>query len=235
MLILLFLALQTVLLSAQGNLKETLQHKLDVFSEKYKILKDGGPVGVQMSLKMKNGVALDIAGGPTSVSKYFMWGSCTKTWTAVAVLQMVEKGMFGLDDKITDLLNPYLLSRNKTTLEEIYHPSEWVKNVTVRFILNMNAGIQDYNEEKLTSDQTENPLWDITPIDMLFYANRTLLDKPGQTADYSSTDYEILGLLLARYTNDVDWNEYDQKDLYKNLQNKEEYEKTYFPSQGTCN
>ena len=66
-----------------------------------------------------------------------MFFADAKPWTAVAVLKLVEKGAFGLDDPIPPLIDPWLRKYNGTTLTGLGWTSE-IGKVTVRMLLHMN-------------------------------------------------------------------------------------------------
>jgi D-alanyl-D-alanine carboxypeptidase len=126
--------------------------------------------------------------GPPNMSPdlYMRIGSETKTFTATAVLQLVGEGKVGLEDPI----------------------SKYVKgvpngqNVTVRELGEMRSGIVDF---------TENAGWEAEYLaaPMRTWKPRQLLDAsfslppsfpPGQSYEYSNTNYVLLGLLVEKVT-----------------------------------
>lgn len=71
-------------------------------------------------------------------------GSLTKPYTAIAILRLVEKGKFKLDDPVQPTIDPYIMKYNSTTLQELGWPAD-IANVTVRMLLHMDSGVRDYD------------------------------------------------------------------------------------------
>ena len=72
-------------------------------------------------------------GIPNQVGTKFNLGSMDKMFTAIAILQLVEKGQLSLDDTVADLLPEY--------------PNEQVAlTVTVHHLLTHTAGLGDWSE-----------------------------------------------------------------------------------------
>ncbi|MFI6510750.1 serine hydrolase domain-containing protein [Streptosporangium sp. NPDC050855] len=122
-------------------------------------------------------------------------GSITKTFTAVAILQQVERGRVELDAPVARYL-PGLL------------PQDLAGTVTVRMLLNHTSGIGDYVAGAFPSLVQASPqsLDDhrfrrIAPEELVrlgLEAPRT--GEPGQNWSYSNTNYVIAGLLLEKVT-----------------------------------
>eukprot|EP00494_Astrolonche_serrata_P025260 UN25521 len=76
----------------------------------------------------------------------------------------------------------------------------------------MMSGIGDFDTPETEELQFQNLTYDLTVFDDMYLAPRELTSKPG-TANYSSTNFEVLGVLLAAL-NDVDtWEDYDQTEV----------------------
>ncbi|MER6832292.1 serine hydrolase domain-containing protein [Streptosporangium sp. NPDC000563] len=122
-------------------------------------------------------------------------GSITKTFTAVAILQQVERGRVELDAPVARYL-PGLL------------PDELGRRTTVRMLLNHTSGIGDYIAGAFPSlvqgspqSLDEHRFRRIRPLDLVRFgleAPRT--GEPGQAWSYSNTNYVIAGLLLEKVT-----------------------------------
>ena len=67
-------------------------------------------------------------------------GSVTKTWTAVAVLQLAAAGKFSLDDAVAPLVNKILTAENGTTFEQLWGQDPLAPKITLRHLLSMRAG-----------------------------------------------------------------------------------------------
>ena len=120
--------------------------------------------------------------------------SVSKTFTAVAVLQLVEKGKINLDD----------------TLDKYFPEYETGKKITVYNLLHMTSGIPDYCNNP-------DPFWNISGEDA---ANQKLSDifldkvsdeeflqalykaplgfEPGNGSEYSNTNYHLLAFIIEK-------------------------------------
>eukprot|EP01060_Flectonema_neradi_P006496 TRINITY_DN1438_c1_g1_i1.p1 TRINITY_DN1438_c1_g1~~TRINITY_DN1438_c1_g1_i1.p1 ORF type:complete len:410 (+),score=54.54 TRINITY_DN1438_c1_g1_i1:45-1232(+) len=186
---------------------------------------------------------VDVAAGYRDIEKEIdalpndsdLAGSATKMVTSAAVLQLVEKGVFGIDDNITKLIDPYLMKYNSTTLETIFGPN--ITRVTVRHLLSMRTGLLDYDSEALRIWQTEHPGYDITPFDVIHISPPYFVCYPGECGWYASTNYVIAGFLLTAFSGPnhdtmVPWYEYRQASVLPRRVGAE-YASCEFPIFGT--
>ncbi|GAA3082536.1 serine hydrolase domain-containing protein [Streptosporangium carneum] len=122
-------------------------------------------------------------------------GSITKTFTAVAILQQVEKGRIDLDAPVARY-RPALL------------PPSLGQKVTVRMLLNHTSGIGDYVLSAFPSlasgsaaSLDEHRFRDIPPRELVRLGVKAQpTGAPGERWSYSNTNYVILGLLLETVT-----------------------------------
>ncbi|WP_030542006.1 serine hydrolase [Streptomyces albus] len=123
-------------------------------------------------------------------------GSITKTFTAVAVLQQVERGRIRLDAPVADYL-PDLI------------PGGRGRDVTVRMLLNHTSGIGDYVlgafpslAENSAASLDEGRFRSIRPEELVRLGLAApATGRPGeQPGSYSNTNYVIAGLLLEKVT-----------------------------------
>ncbi|MBG0829544.1 beta-lactamase family protein [Planomonospora sp. ID67723] len=141
------------------------------------------------------GVADVETGRPVHAGMRHRVGSITKTFTAVAVLQQVERGRIELDAPVARYL-PGLI------------PGERGEKVTVRMLLNHTSGIGDYVAGAFPSLVQGSPqsLDDhrfrrIGPRELVaFGLAAPATGEPGQGWSYSNTNYIIAGLLLEKAT-----------------------------------
>jgi CubicO group peptidase (beta-lactamase class C family) len=124
-------------------------------------------------------------------------GSITKSYTAAAVIQLIEKGIVGMDDPVPPHIDPFLNRTNSTTMEKLWGAN--ISKVTVRMLLNMRSGIQDYDDRLIRKYTLDYPQWDITPYDYLAIQDKKWACAPGTCSIYSSINYLLLGLLLCNY------------------------------------
>ncbi|MFM9905181.1 MAG: serine hydrolase domain-containing protein [Pyrinomonadaceae bacterium] len=118
----------------------------------------------------------------TSRTRYSLF-SITKTFTAVAVMMLVESGSVALDDPISKYL-PDL-------------PVAW-REVKIRHLLSHTSGIEGFRDHigKLgdqTADHTQKELIGLT-------ASLPLQFEPGSKWDYSDTNFYLLGMLIEKVT-----------------------------------
>jgi len=151
---------------------------------------------------------------PAQPDDVYVWGSITKMFTAPAVLQLVEAGaIHSLDDPIVPYVDPFLQANGVKSLEE--HFDSFIQNVTVHHLLHMQSGISDYDGEAYARDQFANKSKDFSPIEILEnYVSPHSSYAPGTKQSYCSTNYIILGMLLASLQNESAWQHMDQRVVF---------------------
>ncbi|MET8217376.1 serine hydrolase domain-containing protein [Streptomyces hirsutus] len=143
-----------------------------------------------------SGLADVDTGRPVKPGMRHRVGSISKTFTAVAVLQQVERGRIRLDAPVGEYL-PDLVK------------GERGRDVTVRMLLNHTSGIGDYIlgafpslADNSTASLDEGRFRSIRPEELV----RLGLAAPAtgrsgeQPGSYSNTNYVIAGLLLEKVT-----------------------------------
>mmetsp|Transcript_13367 Transcript_13367/g.42286 ORF Transcript_13367/g.42286 Transcript_13367/m.42286 type:complete len:553 (-) Transcript_13367:231-1889(-) len=143
------------------------------------------------------------------VTDLFPLGSITKTYTAAAIVRLAETGAIALDMPVSPLVNGILQRDNGTTLERLWGESSGISEVTVNDLLQMRAGLNDYDDSALEKFTFSHPNADVTVFDFLHEANKTMLCPPSTCGAYSSINYMILGLVLAQHAG-VAWDGLDQ-------------------------
>jgi len=133
------------------------------------------------------GLADRNAGIPASPEDSFRIASITKTFTATAVLLLVDDGKVDLDAPVARYVG------------ELVAPLAGGDTATVRRLLNMTSGFSDYGARGdgpfATTVLTPSRVW--TPAQIIQAAARYPPDEPG-VFSYSNTNYAILGELVAR-------------------------------------
>ncbi|MFW6075280.1 MAG: serine hydrolase domain-containing protein [Chloroflexota bacterium] len=163
-------------------------HDLERFARE--CLEDNGIPGASIAVFVDGEPALITAFGstdlpgtkPLTTDARFYTYSITKTFIAIAMMQLVEEGRLDLDDPV------------RRYLPELPIPEP----ITVRQLLNHTAGLPDYGalpEYKRAVRETPDTPW--TPDEFL---ERTMaqgmLFQPGEGWSYSNIGYLILKLLL---------------------------------------
>jgi CubicO group peptidase (beta-lactamase class C family) len=116
---------------------------------------------------------------PATADTVFYSGSIAKSFTATAVMMLVEEGKISLDDKIGKYLNNT--------------PESW-KDITIRQMLNHTAGFKfDNYELNLRLDYTDE---EILKSDAALPLNFS----PGTKWQYSNIGYVLLGFVIEKVT-----------------------------------
>ncbi len=192
----------------------------------------GGQGRKPVSVKFATGVTDRVSGRMASTEDPYVWGSITKMITGTAVLRLVDAGAIALEDPVPQLIDP-LLAKMKAkdptqtfgSMAEIW--GDGVGHITVKDLLDMHSGLPDYDtaspgdhpSDTFRADAYANPEKSFTPVQLIslpWVATGQLLYPPG-TCDtkhyyncYSSTNFVLLGLLLACQAGADDWQDYDQ-------------------------
>jgi CubicO group peptidase (beta-lactamase class C family) len=113
----------------------------------------------------------------------FILGSTSKSFTALAIMQLVEAGKIDLDAPVTRYL-PWFRTNDATASAQI----------TVRNLLNQNSGLPTYAGRLgfADNDQSnmalENGIRDLSGVQ--------LSQPAGQSYEYANDNYNILGLII---------------------------------------
>lgn len=124
----------------------------------------------------------------------FLIGSVTKPFTAIAVLQLVEKGLVDVNDPVSEYITDY--------------PEKAADKITVHHLLAHRSGIPDViNNPNFVSRVHEK----MTPQEIVgFFRDYPLDFTPGEKYAYSSSNYVLLGLIIEKII-DYSWEEYVHK------------------------
>jgi D-alanyl-D-alanine carboxypeptidase len=117
---------------------------------------------------------------PATPSMRYSIGSVSKQFTATAVLLLAEEGRLSLDDKVSKWL-PQLTRANE---------------VTVRQLLSMTAGYQDYWPQDYVFTDMQRPT--TAQAIMQRWAGKPLDFDPGTRWQYSNTNYVIAATIVER-------------------------------------
>ena len=119
---------------------------------------------------------------PATVNTVYGLGSCTKPFTAVAVLQLSEAGKVSLDAPVSRYLDGL--------------PAAW-SAITVRQLLTHTSGLPNYrqfvNAKRLSDPKYQQPN---SVVSLL--AGKPLDFPPGTRYEYSNTNYHLLGQLVEK-------------------------------------
>lgn len=151
---------------------------------------------------------------PADTNTIYHWGSITKTLTAVAVMQLRDRGMLTLDDRVTDYI---------PELRQVHNPYGDMTDVTIRMLLSHSAGFQgptwpyDAGEPWEPFEPTR---WEQL-VSMMPY--QRLSFPPGARYGYSNPAFIYLARIIELLTGDA-WQTY----VYKNLLTPLGMSRSYF-------
>jgi CubicO group peptidase (beta-lactamase class C family) len=110
----------------------------------------------------------------------FRIGSITKQFTAIAILQLAEKGLISLQDNITKYIKDFPVGEYPITIEHL---------------LTNTSGIRDYANADTVNPFIERE--DFTPARLIsYFKNQPLLFKPGSKYNYSNSNWVLLGYII---------------------------------------
>lgn len=135
--------------------------------------------------------------------------SISKTYMAVVILQLYEKGKLKLDDPMVQYVDyPWLNS------------IKGVHKITLKMLLNHTSGLPEYSTDPvLVSRIIQDPLTVLDVPEMLSYINAKSLDfEPGSKYAYRNTNFALLSLIADQITGDHE--AYMEKELFEKLRLK---------------
>ncbi|HJQ35875.1 MAG TPA: serine hydrolase domain-containing protein [Thermoanaerobaculia bacterium] len=125
-------------------------------------------------------------------------GSMNKMFTAIAILQLVERGRIALDDRVGKHL-PLLPNRDVA------------ENVTVHHLLTHTSGVGDYFNDAYMARKKELR----TVPDLLsLFQTEPLAFRPGEKWQYSNGGYVLLGAIIEAVAG-MSYEEYVQQHVYR--------------------
>jgi CubicO group peptidase (beta-lactamase class C family) len=125
---------------------------------------------------------------PNTVDTRLGTASGAKTFTSVAVCQLVEKGLATFDTRLIDCLE--------------FPLPQFDPEITLHHLLTHSSGIPDYFDEAVMDDYEalwrDRPMYTFrTPRDFLpLFADGTMQFKPGERWAYNNAGYIVLGLVV---------------------------------------
>jgi len=120
----------------------------------------------------------------------FRVGSIMKPFISVVTLQLVEEGLFSLDDTLPDVLPEGIIARFPDT-----------DSITVRMLLSHRSGIADFMIPAVIGELAANPskVWEVEEFLDIAAAQEPTF-APGEGMAYSNTNYNLLGLVIEEAT-----------------------------------
>lgn len=160
------------------------------------------------------------------VDDLFEIGSASKMFTAIAILQLQEKGKLSLKETM-DQIYP---DGDMKNLANLKGKNYWDK-ITIEMLLNHTSGIIDYlnvyedDEKAIKILAIKGKVYTLKELTNLAIAHGDMNFTPGETFKYSNTGYSILGDIITKKSG-MPWREYIQDYII----NKVNMTGTYFGS-----
>ena len=130
---------------------------------------------------------------PMTLDHHSRIGSVTKTFTAVAILRLVDAGELSLDDTVADVV-PDVAEQFPETAD-----------ITVEHLVSMTSGLPDYANVagSATAQAVEDPTKVWAPEELIQAALDASEVEPIGTPGYSTTNFIILGLMYEAVTGET--------------------------------
>ena len=153
------------------------------------------------------GFADKAAGKRVSDQSIFHWGSITKTLTAVAIMQLRDRGKLSLDDRVTRWI---------PELRQVSDPYGMIDSITIRMLLSHSAGFQapTWPWTKGESWEPFEPTTWEQLVAMMPY--QRLMFKPGSRFSDSNPGFVYLARIIEKASGDP-WASYVQKNILSPL------------------
>ena len=124
------------------------------------------------------GLANLATGAPCQPNTNFRLASLTKSFTAMAVMMLMERGLVSLHDRLPHFFSNFPACGNE---------------ITVRQLLTHTSGLLDY--EDLIPPSTTNPMRDRDVLEILRHQDK-LKFSPGTRFSYNNGGYALLALIV---------------------------------------
>jgi D-alanyl-D-alanine carboxypeptidase len=171
----------------KNNLATQLQQTLDI-SRKDVVGVAAAIATPKASWFGASGVANLNTNTPIQANDRFQIGSITKTFVATVVLQLMEENQLTLDSQIIQWLPDAIASLIPNA-----------QSITIRQLLNHTSGVPDYTTPLL--DFGNNLFQEWEPEQLLeFIAGKLPTFAPGESWEYSNSNYILLGLIVEKIT-----------------------------------
>jgi CubicO group peptidase (beta-lactamase class C family) len=135
---------------------------------------------------------------PLTADMVFNVGSLTKQFTAIAIMQLVEKGKLAVHDPITKFIPDYPTQSSAITIEHL---------------LTETSGIKDYSKINTVINALKQK--DLTPFKLIGLIGNEKLDFiPGTEWANSNSDYIILGYIIEKLSG-VSYEQFIKENIFK--------------------
>jgi CubicO group peptidase (beta-lactamase class C family) len=155
----------------------------------------------------EHGLADRAQGVRVTAQTIYHYGSITKTLTAIAIMQLRDRGRLSLDDRITTYI---------PELRQVHNPFGSMDAVTLRMLMSHSAGFQDptwpYKKGK-PWEPFEPTTWNQL---VAMFPYQEVAFEPGSRYSYSNPGFIYLARVIEQLTGDP-WESYIQKNIFSPL------------------
>lgn len=133
----------------------------------------------------------------------FHTASVGKTFTAVIIAKLIEKGLANFEDPVANYLPSNILEGL-----HIFKGKEYTYDIRIKHLLNNTSGLPDYFKDKpkqhraFLQEILEDPARFWTPEETVQWSKKHLEPRfpPGKGFHYTDTGYNLLGLIIESIT-----------------------------------
>lgn len=122
---------------------------------------------------------------PNTPDTKFRLASISKQFTAMLIMQLIEKGILDLNGKISDYLP--------------YYRKDTGNKVTIRDLLSHSSGIHNYTDDPEVMKNTVRDPMQVKDL-VIKLCSSDLEFEPGSKYSYSNSGYVILGAIIEKVT-----------------------------------
>lgn len=154
--------------------------------------------GSGVDLRDHYGYADKAQGVPVNYNTQFHWASVTKVFTAIAAMQLVERGQIALDDPVIKYIPEF---------RAVHSEYGRVEDVTIEHLLTHSSGLRGASWPFNADGLPDRASWQLhEPRDWhqiaALFPYTALEFKPGTQASYSNLGVLILGEVVSRVSNE---------------------------------
>lgn len=139
---------------------------------------------------------------PVHITTSFAIGSLTKSFTALAILQLVEQNKINLDDKVIKYL-PWFRTADKENSNKI----------TIRMLLSNSSGLPSTDQWIYSSDESGKAMEKGVRNISAFSTKR----NPGESFEYSNEGFNTLGVIIEKISG-ITYADYLKKYIFVPLE-----------------
>jgi CubicO group peptidase (beta-lactamase class C family) len=148
-------------------------------------------------------------GRPVTAQTPFLITSMSKSITALGVMQLIEEGKLRLDAPVQEYLHWFGVADSSASSQ-----------ITVRHLLNQTSGFSELKGYQANLNRSSGE--GVLEASVRRLRNSRLNASPGESFEYSNTNYDILGLLI-QIVSGKPYESYIQEKIFSPLQMQSSY------------